>query len=68
MLNKPGVIIPQVNTKIDAATGELTDPATRGFIADQLKAFAGFVRGKSDLRRMRLQERMDRIVIKITEI
>ena len=45
MLNKPEVIIPQVNTKIDAATGELTDPATRGFIADQLKAFAAFVRG-----------------------
>ena len=44
MLNKPEVIIPQVNTKIDAATGEVTDPATRGFIADQLKAFAAFVR------------------------
>ncbi len=43
-LNKPEVIIPQVNTKIDAATGELTDPATRGFLADQLKAFAAFVR------------------------
>ena len=45
MLNKPEIIVPQVNTKIDAATGELTDPATRGFIADQLKAFAAFVRG-----------------------
>ena len=45
VLNKPEVIIPQVNTKIDAATGELTDPATRGFIADQLNAFATFVRG-----------------------
>ena len=45
VLNKPEVIIPQVNTKIDAAAGELTDPATRGFIADQLKAFAAFVRG-----------------------
>lgn len=44
-LNKPEVIIPQVNMKIDAATGEVTDPATRGFIADQLKAFAAFVRG-----------------------
>ena len=30
--------------QVDAATGELTDPATRGFIADQLKAFAAFVR------------------------
>jgi chromate reductase, NAD(P)H dehydrogenase (quinone) len=45
VLNKPEVIIPQVNTKIDAAAGELTDPATRGFIADQLKALAAFVRG-----------------------
>lgn len=45
MLNTPEVIIPQVNTKIDAATGELNDPATRGFIADQLKAFAAFARG-----------------------
>ena len=45
VLNKPEVIIPQVNAKVDAATGELTDPATRGFIADQLKAFAAFVRG-----------------------
>jgi chromate reductase, NAD(P)H dehydrogenase (quinone) len=44
MLNKPEVIIPQVNTKIDAATGELTDAATRGFLADQLKALAAFVR------------------------
>jgi chromate reductase, NAD(P)H dehydrogenase (quinone) len=46
LLNKPEVIIPQVNTKIDAGTGELTDPATRGFIADQLKAFAAFARGR----------------------
>jgi chromate reductase, NAD(P)H dehydrogenase (quinone) len=45
ILNKPEVIIPQVNTKVDHSTGELTDPATRGFIADQLKAFAAFVRG-----------------------
>ena len=45
MLNKPEVVIPQVNTKIDPATGELTDPATRGFIADQLAALAAFARG-----------------------
>jgi chromate reductase len=45
VLNKPEIIIPQVNTKIDAATGELTDPATRGFVADQLRAFAAFTRG-----------------------
>ena len=44
VLNKPEVIISQVNAKVDAATGELTDPATRGFIADQLKAFAEFAR------------------------
>jgi chromate reductase, NAD(P)H dehydrogenase (quinone) len=44
VLNKPEVIIPQVNTKIDPATGELTDPATRGFIADQLTALAAFAR------------------------
>jgi chromate reductase, NAD(P)H dehydrogenase (quinone) len=43
-LNKPEVMIPQVHEKIDPATGELTDPATRGFIADQLKAFAAFAR------------------------
>jgi len=42
--NRPEVIIPQVNQKVDAKTGELTDPATRGFIADQLKAFAAFAR------------------------
>ena len=44
VFNRPEVIIPQVNTKVDAATGDVTDPATRGFIADQLKAFAAFVR------------------------
>ena len=43
-LNKPEVIIPQVHTKIDPATGEVTDQATRDFLADQLKAFAAFVR------------------------
>jgi hypothetical protein len=35
----------KVNTKIDAASGELTDPATRGLITDQFKAFADFTRG-----------------------
>jgi chromate reductase len=43
-LNKPEVIIPQVDKKIEPSTGELSDPATRGFIADQLKAFAAFAR------------------------
>ncbi|MBV9286796.1 MAG: NAD(P)H-dependent oxidoreductase [Hyphomicrobiales bacterium] len=46
-LNKPEVIIPQVSAKVDAKTGELTDAATRGFIADQLKAFAAFARSRS---------------------
>jgi chromate reductase, NAD(P)H dehydrogenase (quinone) len=41
---RPEVIIAQANTKIDAATGQVTDPTTRGFLADQLKAFAAFVR------------------------
>ena len=44
LLLKPEVIIPQVQTKVDPSSGELTDPATRGFIADQLKVFAAFVR------------------------
>jgi chromate reductase len=43
-LSRPEVIIAEVNTKIDPETGELTDPASRGFIADQLKAFAAFAR------------------------
>jgi hypothetical protein len=43
-LSRPEVIISPVNTKIDPETGELTDPAIRGFIVDQLKAFAAFVR------------------------
>ena len=42
--NRPEVIIASVQTKVDPATGDVTDPATRGFIADQLKAFAAFVR------------------------
>jgi chromate reductase len=44
LLNRPEVIIPLVQNKVDPATGELTDPPTRGFIADQLKAFAAFIR------------------------
>jgi chromate reductase len=44
LLNKPEVIIPLVQNKVDPATGELTDPPTRGFIADQLRAFAAFIR------------------------
>jgi chromate reductase, NAD(P)H dehydrogenase (quinone) len=44
VLNKPEIIIPQINTKIDAATGEITDRTTRNFLEDQLKAFAAFAR------------------------
>ena len=36
--------IGQITTKVDAGTGELTDQATRDFIAKQLAAFAAFVR------------------------
>ncbi len=44
VLNKPEVMVSQVMTKVDAGTGELTDQATRDFIAKQLAAFAAFVR------------------------
>jgi chromate reductase len=44
VLNKPEVMISQIMTKVDAATGELTDEATRTFISTQLKAFAAFAR------------------------
>jgi len=45
VMNKPEIMIPQAQNKVDSASGELTDTATRGFIADQLKAFAAFIRG-----------------------
>ena len=44
VLNKPEIIIPLAQNKVEAATLELTDPATRGLIADQLKSFAAFIR------------------------
>jgi chromate reductase len=44
VMNKPEVMIGQIATKIDAATGELTDEATRTFITTQLQTFATFVR------------------------
>ena len=43
VFNKPEVFIGQANTKIDAKSGELTDPATRDIIGKQLQAFAAFV-------------------------
>jgi chromate reductase len=45
VLNRPEVIVPQVQVKVDATTGEVTDPTTRGFLADQLKAFAALACG-----------------------
>jgi chromate reductase len=44
VFNRPEVIVAAVQTKVDPATGELNDPATRGMISDQLKAFAAFAR------------------------
>jgi chromate reductase len=44
VLNKPEVMVGQVMGKVDAKTLELTDAATRDFIAGQLTAFAAFVR------------------------
>jgi chromate reductase len=44
VFNKPEVFVTQAHTKIDAKTGELTDAPTREIIAQQLKAFAAFVR------------------------
>jgi chromate reductase len=44
VMNKPEVMIGQIASKVDAGSGELTDEATRGFIAAQLKAFAAFAR------------------------
>jgi chromate reductase len=41
---RPEVIVPLAQQKI-GADGAITDAATKGFIADQLKAFAAFVRG-----------------------
>lgn len=44
VLNKPEVTVGQVATKVDATTLELTDAATKDFIAGQLKAFAAMCR------------------------
>ena len=44
VLNKPEVMIGQVAGKVDAQTLELTDTATRDFLAGQLTAFAAFAR------------------------
>jgi chromate reductase, NAD(P)H dehydrogenase (quinone) len=43
VLNRPEVIVPAVQTKIDA-NGEITDKAVRDFIAAELASFAAFIR------------------------
>lgn len=42
-LNKPEIFIGSVSTKIDAATGTITDEQTVGFLRQQLAAFAKFI-------------------------
>ncbi len=42
VLNRPELIVPAVQTKLDA-NGELTDQTVRDFIAAALKAFAAFI-------------------------
>lgn len=44
VMNKPEVMVPSVQTKVDAAKGIITDGPTRDLIAAQLKAFAAFIR------------------------
>lgn len=43
-MNLPGVTVAQAQGKIDAASGELTDAATKEIITKQLQNFAAFVR------------------------
>jgi chromate reductase, NAD(P)H dehydrogenase (quinone) len=42
-LNKPEIFIGSCASKIDEKTGEIKDEATRGFIKQQLAAFATFI-------------------------
>lgn len=44
MLNKPEIAVGAVQTRVDAATGALTDATTRGLIGQQLAALADFAR------------------------
>ena len=46
VLNKPEVMVGQIAAKVDPDSGELTDQATRDFVATQLQAFAAFARRK----------------------
>ena len=45
VMNAPEAMVGGAYGKVDAATGELTDQATKEFLAGQLAAFAEFVRG-----------------------
>jgi chromate reductase, NAD(P)H dehydrogenase (quinone) len=42
-LNKPELFIGNCASKFDEKTGEIKDEATRGFIKQQLAAFATFI-------------------------
>jgi len=42
-LNKPEIFVGNCASKFDEKTGELKDEATRGFIKQQLAAFATFI-------------------------
>ncbi|MDA8051938.1 MAG: NAD(P)H-dependent oxidoreductase [Rhodospirillales bacterium] len=44
VLNRPEVMVPTVQTKVDGEKGEITDGPTRDLIAAELKAFAAFIR------------------------
>jgi chromate reductase, NAD(P)H dehydrogenase (quinone) len=43
VFNKPEVMVANAGQRVDAKTGELTDPPTRELIAKQLAGFAAFV-------------------------
>jgi chromate reductase len=42
-LNKPEIFIGSCASKLDEATGEIKDETTRGFIKQQLAAFATYI-------------------------
>ena len=44
VLNKPEVMVSQIVAKVDSSNGELSDKATRDFIAVQLQKFDAFAR------------------------
>jgi chromate reductase len=44
VLNKPEIMVGQIPSKVDVATGTITDTATSEFIAGQLRAFTAFAR------------------------